>query len=926
MSHKKLQKKILLSLKLLYSVSFQYSYSTADYTINLAKNADVEINSSGSDSGTVTIGNIISGQQVQLLSSEYYPITIENQCTSASEFGGGINIYAKGSGDSAYSGVINIQTLADELGSGDSGSMNFQSLAYGSSGNSGNLRISTESTNGNAGEIQLYSLAEGSGYSGYIGIGTQSIGGTSGGLELYSCVNNGNLDSGPVSLYSYHDAQGYSGNVNVYSESYAGSAGDVNVYSYVDSGSNNSGTVQLYSESDGSGDAGAVYVGSYNYGTGNSRQVEIDSYSQDGSSDYIYIKSTGYNESGGIMIQSQSNIGNSGQIQLYSLAAGSGYSGDIGIGTQSIAGNSGTLDLYSYVNSGNLGSGPVFLYSESDGSGDAGEVYVGSYNHGTGNSRQVKIDSYSQDGSSDNIMISSWGYNSSGKILIESASFLDSNDVSLLSTSTDGRSGNINLITRNKTSRIVNNNIRNGGIYQFTGEGLVQNYNFSNFSEGYGLFEYQADAKNEGNMFMVTDGGKVILPATSDILYNPISLIGNNPFFIANTMTPGDYFTITTSTTMTLPYGSGSVFINGIEHVYSPGGIDEFDLSSGNTVRFAQPSYMSFNNNVTLTWTTNNSYKFISTIPVNNNNPIILYKDVQYAFPAMKINDYFTIGTSGTMTLYGNPGTVTINNGATNTTYSYLSGQQFAVSIGDQITFNNPVNMSFSYPYVNNINYFNYILSWQGDSYPVSIQYNKFSESIVLATKYFAPVEDTDHSIFLAGNKIVLDGELILNGIASPTGGISTYGLSIDQAGKIYMSTGSTPTLSSMRYKDNIEYLDDAETSQIYDINTYSFNYKNQPGIIEYGVIVEELVDNGTLSSAVRYNREGQPDSVSYNSIMIAMLREMQKAKIHHEKESRRLREHISNLENASFEMQSSINDMQSMIYDLQNALYVIQN
>jgi hypothetical protein len=265
------------------------------------------------------------------------------------------------------------------------------------------------------------------------------------------------------------------------------------------------------------------------------------------------------------------------------------------------------------------------------------------------------------------------------------------------------------------------------------------------------------------------------------------------------------------------------------------------------------------------------------------NNPTHVYKDNQLLF-AKVTEQYFTVSSNTRIKMFGR-GSFKLNNIPT----SFDNGDEFDITPSSEILFTQANTYAAFLD--------NETLTWNGDaSYNVTPQGNTVTSSIVLSTKDYTIYQTLENALVLASDNIILDGSIILSGLTSPAGSINTYGLSVDTDGKIYMSTGSTPSFSSRRYKDNIKALNDEESAQIYDLNTYSFNYKSQVDATEYGLIVEELHENRTLKSAVRYNSKGQPDAISYNSIMIAMLKEMQK-----------LKARVDQLENAQWDIQARV-------------------
>ena len=93
---------------------------------------------------------------------------------------------------------------------------------------------------------------------------------------------------------------------------------------------------------------------------------------------------------------------------------------------------------------------------------------------------------------------------------------------------------------------------------------------------------------------------------------------------------------------------------------------------------------------------------------------------------------------------------------------------------------------------------------------------------------------------------------------------------------------------SSARYKKDIENLNDAKTSKIYDLNPKSFKYKSSDRT-SFGLIAEEV--EPIMSELVVYDEEGRPDAVKYNSLIALLLQELKK-----------LRQEIDDLKNEAKE------------------------
>jgi hypothetical protein len=105
--------------------------------------------------------------------------------------------------------------------------------------------------------------------------------------------------------------------------------------------------------------------------------------------------------------------------------------------------------------------------------------------------------------------------------------------------------------------------------------------------------------------------------------------------------------------------------------------------------------------------------------------------------------------------------------------------------------------------------------------------------------------------------------------------GITGVTVSSSAAVLINTSTGQLGTISSsIRYKDNIENMDDA-SGLIYDLRPVTFTYKSN-GQKASGLIAEEVYDS--IPELVNLDSEGRPDSVKYHDLPILLLNELQKA------------------------------------------------
>lgn len=87
--------------------------------------------------------------------------------------------------------------------------------------------------------------------------------------------------------------------------------------------------------------------------------------------------------------------------------------------------------------------------------------------------------------------------------------------------------------------------------------------------------------------------------------------------------------------------------------------------------------------------------------------------------------------------------------------------------------------------------------------------------------------------------------------------------LEIDGDGQINVEN------SSKRYKEDIEPLDE-DFSRIMQVQPKSFRFK-ESGRKGIGYIAEDLDELG-LDKLVRYNKKGQPESISYDKISLYLL------------------------------------------------------
>jgi len=147
----------------------------------------------------------------------------------------------------------------------------------------------------------------------------------------------------------------------------------------------------------------------------------------------------------------------------------------------------------------------------------------------------------------------------------------------------------------------------------------------------------------------------------------------------------------------------------------------------------------------------------------------------------------------------------------------------------------------------------------------------------------WVPTEDDEYNLGTVtggtGSSAFRWKEVFLN----PTGaGSSNFDLQISTAGQVIKIT------SSARYKENIRGLE-VDTSKLYDLKPSTFNHKNTPEKIDFGLIAEEVEE--FVPELVTYNEEGQVESVKYSLLSVLLLQELKK-----------LRQEIDDLKNEAKE------------------------
>ena len=113
---------------------------------------------------------------------------------------------------------------------------------------------------------------------------------------------------------------------------------------------------------------------------------------------------------------------------------------------------------------------------------------------------------------------------------------------------------------------------------------------------------------------------------------------------------------------------------------------------------------------------------------------------------------------------------------------------------------------------------------------------------------------------------------------AVPNSNLSNYKvLLIDGNGlvkKSNASADSSTTISSLRYKENVEIMTEEAAADLMKIMPRTFNYKGSNDET-FGLIAEELA--GTeLKAAVANDNEGRPDSINYSMLVAPLLRIVQ--------------------------------------------------
>ncbi len=887
---------------------------------------------------------------IQSLSSDANSGNLEFS-TSGNTSSGTVDIHSETT--TGNSGTINIYS---NTATGNSGTIDIHSET--TTGDSGDLDIYSKTTTGNSGDLTFYTQSQGIGDSGNLYLGTTAVNafGTSGDSgeiliqSLSSDANSGNLEFSTSGNTS-------SGTINIYSETTTGESGALEFYSETSTG--DSGAINIYTQSQGIGDSGNLYLGTTagnDFGTsGNSGDILIQSLSSDANSGNIGFATFGQTSSGSISLYSNASEGNSGTLNFYTQSEGNGDSADI------------FLKTFATDDSGPSGnSGDILIQSQSK-DANSGIIEIST----TGNIAQDIILLSSGVQNSGNIIISSNSINATaGDLLIDSTSSYGNSGKIVIATSVTeggtGTSGGIEMIAQSKEGYTKSIEIlthalsphsddyyqdynvnRHGCIINRTGEGDTYQGGENYYNSPY--------YDNTANCIFVTDRSNLILPSR-------IPVVINNGIVQPPTLITKSWIRFPAMVS-----GEKMIFDNDCKKVYFRYADSQFNYKVSSqfdtlAITTQQDNFylenipsgaeLSFQNEVLIyidseleaidvTWNTTPTYAIGYTQHFTDTavNLTTLDTYVRYTIPSMgssvDINNTITWGDAivingegykvrlckrGSQIIYHNNLTAnsTVLTAECDHQEFLLNDQDFISTIGNtEVIFthidNKPKSLTVNYINANNPSVApsnNYNLTIHGDS---------INNSIILAAKGISPIYSQDNSVILAGDQIIIDtSDLRLYNIKSPTGGETVYGLSINTNGQVFMSTGSTSSFSSRRFKDNIQSLKDSETEEIYDLNTYSFNYKNNQNVTEYGLIVEELVENNTLENAVRYDREGRPEAISYNTIMIAMLKEMQKLKKNYDRDMSDMKNHIYNLEDTVSQLQENIYYLQNIINEME--------
>ena len=156
------------------------------------------------------------------------------------------------------------------------------------------------------------------------------------------------------------------------------------------------------------------------------------------------------------------------------------------------------------------------------------------------------------------------------------------------------------------------------------------------------------------------------------------------------------------------------------------------------------------------------------------------------------------------------------------------------------------------------------------------------------------------------------------------TGGATRF--KVIQTGGIYMPTLDTVSAtalhidgngiiskasSSIRYKDNVTDID-FDTGRIFDVRPVSFQWKAS-GAKSFGLIAEEV--DKVFPELVYRNKDGSPESVSYDLIGVLLVPELKKQQA----EIGELKAENDNLREENSQLKSELSDIKSRLSALES-------